>query len=382
MWNYVILDDKSDSQEDLELLIQVLDSTNEFKLIKRYKDVARLKKDITHLKTNLDIIFLKAFFSEKCGITIAKSLRKLSPTSQIVFISKKRDYAVEAYELGAIDYILLPLNKTRIYKTIERLRYFKHKYAIDTKKTCTVCCFKNLHFMSSDNEIIPVKWRTTKTKELFALLIHHRSETLVRKDVLIDLLWPEESVDRAYENLYSTIYQIRRTLKSINVNIEIISKQNGYAVHLNDIKCDVDEWLDGIQNIPIITDENLESALELTRQYRDDYLVDESYIWAENEQERLRILYQTFSNKILQYLYNKESYITGILLALKNQKMNPYLVDSYFYLMKTYDKLGDIYNVERQYLKLVNMYKSEFNTVPPRFVIDWYKNWIEKQVIF
>src|SRR5699024_12789123 len=68
----------------------------------------------------------------------------------------------------------------------------------------------------------------------------------IYKDVLIELLWPNLKLKNAYENLYSAIYYIRKTLKNIGVNIEIISTENCYKLRLNNVKYDVDEWEKGI----------------------------------------------------------------------------------------------------------------------------------------
>lgn len=42
----------------------------------------------------------------------------------------------------------------------------------------------------------PIKWRTSKTEELMAYLIHHRGE-MVDRDKILDSLWGEVDVDRA-----------------------------------------------------------------------------------------------------------------------------------------------------------------------------------------
>lgn len=368
-----------DNQKDVELLFRILNSTKQLKLVKKYMDAIQLEKELTDLHLDFEIAFIKTWVFGQNGITIAKRLKKIRPNIQIVFISKEKEFAVDAFELGAIDYILQPYNKNRIYKTVNRLLKNKNT-SLPRESVDMVCCFKHLHFKDHKQEIIPVRWRTTKTKELFAFLIQNRNELMVRKDVLIELLWPEEDVNKAFENLYSCIYEIRKLLKQIGANIQIISIDSAYEVILNDVKCDVDEWVAGINDLPFISEETLPKALTLINQYTGDYLADETYMWKENEQESLRMLYQAFSNKVLRYLIANEQYTKATLLALRNQRLNPYLADSYYFLMKIYDKLGDIYNVEKQFSKLVEMFKTEFNTVPPIHIKDWYRKWIEKQV--
>ena len=50
------------------------------------------------------------------------SLTGVPPFPQIVFVTAYDDYAVEAFEHAAADYVLKPVNDARLSKTIERLR--------------------------------------------------------------------------------------------------------------------------------------------------------------------------------------------------------------------------------------------------------------------
>jgi len=366
----------SDESPEIDVLKNSLESTNRIKIIGRFTNC-----NVIHeiKKLNPKVAFLKMEMPGTDGVTIAKRMQEKLTDIKIVFISAYEQYAIQAFEVGAVDYIVKPFKKQRIHKMVSRL-CIKHQ-SKPIHHMCMVCCFKHLHFKINGKEIKKVKWRTAKAKELFTLFIQKRKEAAVRKDVLAELLWPEQAKEKAYEQLYCTIYQIRKTLKSIGANIEIISRDDRYELIFNDVTCDVEEWEKGIIGIPEITEESLPKALKLIKQYTGDYLKEETYVWKENEQERLRVLYQSFSNKVLHYLFENEKYTEASLLALRNQKLFPYLQDSYFILMRIYDKNGDIYNVEKQYLKLLNMLKDEFNTIPNQTIKDWRKKWIEKQTI-
>lgn len=359
----------------INLLKKSLKSTGKIKIVGTYAHDIQIINEIEQLNPRVAFVIIET--SGKNGIKTAERIKEKLSNIEIVFISKYEQYAVEAYEIGAVDYILMPFNQERICKTVNRLPIKTVSEPI--KDLYTVCCFKNLHFKCNGKEIKKVKWRTAKAKELFTLLVQNREETMVRKDVLVESLWPEQDVEKAYEQLYCTIYQIRTTLKSIGINIKIVSSVNGYELVFNDVKCDVDEWEKGIKTLPVITEKTLPDAYELIEQYVGDYLTEETYTWKENEQERLRVIYQSFSNRVLNYLCETQRYTEASLLALRNQKLYPYLQDSYFMLMRIYDKHGDLYNVEKQYFKLVEMLKEEFNTIPSQYIRDWYKGWLEKQ---
>ena len=57
------------------------------------------------------------------GIEAARAiLERRGNATQIVFITAYDQYAVEAFEQGAIDYVLKPADRERLAKTVERLK--------------------------------------------------------------------------------------------------------------------------------------------------------------------------------------------------------------------------------------------------------------------
>lgn len=128
-------------------------------------------------------------------------------------------------------------------KTIHRLSDRSHVISIPTQ-SIMVCSFKRLHFRrSKDNsQVLDIQWRTTKARELFAYLVQQRMQ-YVHKSNIIDLFWPASDYKQGAVQLYATVYQIRKTLKTHGIDVEIISSGEDYSLNLNDIKIDVDELI-------------------------------------------------------------------------------------------------------------------------------------------
>lgn len=72
-------------------------------------------------------------------------------------------------------------------------------------------------------------------------MIHHR-DRMVSKSELIELLWPDFIIEKAQTQLYSTVYQVRKTIKIFKEKISILSEGNGYRIALKDVKVDVDQF--------------------------------------------------------------------------------------------------------------------------------------------
>lgn len=68
-----------------------------------------------------DVAFLDIHMPGMTGLDVALHLAKQSSKTRIVFLTAYDEYAIEAFDRGAVDYLLKPLDENRLTKTIERL---------------------------------------------------------------------------------------------------------------------------------------------------------------------------------------------------------------------------------------------------------------------
>ena len=66
-----------------------------------------------------EVLFLDIRMPNISGVDVA---RKLSGLCHIVFVTAYDEYAIEAFEQGAVDYLLKPVSEERLKTTIERLK--------------------------------------------------------------------------------------------------------------------------------------------------------------------------------------------------------------------------------------------------------------------
>ncbi len=69
-----------------------------------------------------DIAFLDIQMPGLTGLDVAEALRATSPTTAIVFVTAYHQYAIDAFEKGAVDYVLKPIAPARLTETINRLK--------------------------------------------------------------------------------------------------------------------------------------------------------------------------------------------------------------------------------------------------------------------
>jgi two-component system, LytTR family, response regulator len=71
-------------------------------------------------KDHVDLLLLDIEMPGMSGIELTKNLGKKSPF--IIFTTAKTDYAVDAFELNVVDYLVKPIEPARFLKAIERAR--------------------------------------------------------------------------------------------------------------------------------------------------------------------------------------------------------------------------------------------------------------------
>jgi two-component system LytT family response regulator len=75
-------------------------------------------------KNNYDIVFLDIQMPNITGLELANKILELSPNSFIIFQSAYDQYAIEAFKVGGVDYILKPTTKENIEKAIQKVKKY------------------------------------------------------------------------------------------------------------------------------------------------------------------------------------------------------------------------------------------------------------------
>jgi len=73
------------------------------------------------IKESIDLLFLDIDMPNISGIYIAELLSELQPEIKICFVTAFDDFAIKAFEINALDYILKPCTKERLNSCISKL---------------------------------------------------------------------------------------------------------------------------------------------------------------------------------------------------------------------------------------------------------------------
>ena len=69
-----------------------------------------------------DVAFLDIRMPGLTGLEVAAAMAEASPKTQIVFVTAYNQYAIDAFEKGAVDYLLKPIARERLEATVQRVQ--------------------------------------------------------------------------------------------------------------------------------------------------------------------------------------------------------------------------------------------------------------------
>ena len=73
-------------------------------------------------KLKPDLVFLDIRMPGLNGLEVAATLDQLESSPQVVFVTAHDDYALKAFEVGALDYVLKPFDSSDIIRVLRKIR--------------------------------------------------------------------------------------------------------------------------------------------------------------------------------------------------------------------------------------------------------------------
>lgn len=126
----IIVEDEFLAREELKYFIRTYSN---IKIEGEFEDGIEVLKYIQ--QNEVDVIFLDINIPSLNGVILAQNISKFSKKPDIVFITAYKEYAVEAFEIEAFDYLLKPYHEERIISMLKKLelKHSKENYLEKTK---------------------------------------------------------------------------------------------------------------------------------------------------------------------------------------------------------------------------------------------------------
>ncbi|MGL5377183.1 MAG: LytR/AlgR family response regulator transcription factor [Cetobacterium sp.] len=151
----IIVEDEFPAREELKYFIN---NNSNFEIQNEFENSIDALKYIE--SNNVDVVFLDINMPELDGMTLGKIINRFNKEIKLIFISAYKDYAVEAFEIKAFDYILKPYSEERINNVLNNLaeEFSKNSSAIkDSNITKITVNLDSKMFVLSTNDILYIE---------------------------------------------------------------------------------------------------------------------------------------------------------------------------------------------------------------------------------
>lgn len=125
----IVIDDEKPARDELKYL---LSQKEQFELVGEGENGVDAMNLIN--STNPDVVFCDINMPLLNGIEVAKLISKKNIDVQLIFVTAYDEYAIQAFELSAVDYLLKPIRDERFDQTVERLIKNIKDHTEDTHK--------------------------------------------------------------------------------------------------------------------------------------------------------------------------------------------------------------------------------------------------------
>ncbi len=215
--NCIIIDDDLMSRKIIEEFVARTDQLN---LVNSYENAVDAINAFNN-EEDIDLIFLDIEMPEMSGIDFLKTLQN---PPQIIIISSKDKYALDAFNYDVIDYLLKPITYSRFFKAINKANVrFKNK--VDSKE--------NEIFIKKNSALVRLKYD--------------------------EILWIEALENYVIFNTFTDKYTIHFTMKAIEQKLpahQFTRVHRSFIVNTSSINVIEDNSViiktkDGSKSIPI-----------------------------------------------------------------------------------------------------------------------------------
>lgn len=325
----------------------------------------------------IGLAFVDISMAGESGLSFAAATNAAGFPVQIVFVTSHKEYALEAFELSVLDYLVKPVTQERLQRTVqralavtERLRRAEAEAVNETTGRTVVTVLGDVVV---SNETGRVKWISRKCAELFAYLLLHRGRRIPRSRLIPDIFGGMEH-EQALKYLNTSIYQLRKSLEPLGLRDIVRSENDGYALELAaDCSIDCEEFERQARGLQVITAENAEQAGRIERSYTGDLFGDRAYVWAVHETDRYSELYASLVGRLAEYHLSMRNPEGALSLLAKLNQRNPLDESVVRLLMLTRERMGDVNGINALYADYVRLLDRELGIRPSDDLVGYYE---------
>lgn len=255
----IIVDDEPLARKGLKLRLE------QFEHIEITDECENGQKALESIeKYSPDVVFLDIEMPEVSGLDVVKRLQG-DDMPLIVFVTAYHQYAVNAFKLHAVDYLLKPIDDDRLQETIARIEQTSEQRQANNQKEKLISFIAKLTGSPTDEIMTLVDSNADGTAYPEKIAIKDREETILVKT--IDIAWIEAAGDYMCIHANGVVHVLRSTMKELEKKLNPTQFQRVHRSTIVNLKLieKVGKHINGEYHL-ILTDG---SSLKMSRSYRD-----------------------------------------------------------------------------------------------------------------
>ncbi|QJD86418.1 response regulator [Cohnella herbarum] len=330
------------------------------------------------LNENADVglAFVDISMSGENGLAFAAEMERTGSKMQIAFVTSHKQFALQAYELSVVDYLVKPVSQERLERTVNRvlagrdsIKESKRQPAVT--KDASEIVITALGDFSIQNESGRVKWISSKSAELFAYLLLYRGKRVARSRLVTDI-FGGMTRDNAEKYLNTTVYQLRKSLEPFGLRETVRSENDGYVLELNRAVIDYETFERQMEQQLGVEDGNVDNLLKVERLYTGDLFGSKAYVWAIQETERLAERYSFFVKRLAEAFLSQGNTVAAAKLLTKLHARNSLDESVVSLLMRVHAREENKKGLTSQYTDYVKLLNRELGIRPSKELLLLY----------
>lgn len=122
MLNALIVDDEAPARSELRYLLEETGRVDTIReALNAREAVESLVKSKEGTDQRIDVIFLDVSMPKTSGMQLAEALHKLKNPPAVVFVTAYSEYALEAFNVDAVDYLMKPVETDRLNRALDKV---------------------------------------------------------------------------------------------------------------------------------------------------------------------------------------------------------------------------------------------------------------------
>ncbi|MEA5024113.1 Chemotaxis response regulator protein-glutamate methylesterase [bioreactor metagenome] len=307
-----------------------------------------------------DAVFLDICIPETDGLALANKIKDIDGSAKVVFVTGYDEYAVRAFELEAVDYLMKPISHDRLEKTVQRLQRARIGTGRQSKPKMVISCFGGFRAAAGDSDSGIVNWRSPKTEELFAFLIFKKN---VSRDEIVNTLWDGLEPDRALTNINSTMYYIRKALSPHGLEKCIAATRKEIRIDSELISCDLYEFERLLRGRPSSKD-RVETLDRLAELYKGELFQGKAYEWSFSKSRSLESGFISALLETAEYYREKQGYEQAEKMYKRALEIDPFNEEICGHIIQICLKMGKKSEALRLYLQMEKFLMEELGEKP------------------